>query len=394
MTNLWNANHPRKFWQCLPDPVDDVWKKAVTEAFPILGLSQAQPDIDTILALTLGEKRFGSDHWKLSLPKRIYYILKPFLPRSLTRILRRLYSHPDKTDANLQWPIESRYTEFLWEIMIHLLRTVPEQQLYMKSLWPDSFRFAFILTHDVESGIGQSFIRTVADLEESLGFRSSFNFVPEGYRIDMDLVDELRNRGFEIGIHGLKHDGKLFSSRIEFERRVVRINQHLKTLGAVGFRAPLTMRNPEWMQLLDIEYDLSFFDADPFEPIPGGTMSIWPFFLGDFVELPYTLVQDYTLTSVMGETTPRLWLEKTDFIEKYHGMALLNSHPDYLREPANMKIYSTFLSTMQDRNDYWHALPHAVARWWRTRVENKTFDNLASGDFSTLRIVDGNLQVV
>jgi peptidoglycan/xylan/chitin deacetylase (PgdA/CDA1 family) len=394
MTNLWNANPPRKFWQCQPDPVDDVWKKAITEALPALGLSQAQQDIDTILALTLGESRFGSDHWRLSLPKRMYYILKPILPRALTSILRRLYSRFEKADANLRWPVESRYAEFLWEIMTHLLRTVPEQQLYMKSLWPDNFRYAFILTHDVESAIGQSFIHAVADLEESLGFRSSFNFVPEGYRIDMDLVDELRNRGFEIGIHGLKHDGKLFSSRIEFERRVVRINQYLKELSAVGFRAPLTMRNPEWMQLLNIEYDLSFFDTDPFEPIPGGTMSIWPFFLGHFVELPYTLVQDYTLTSVRGETTPRLWLEKTDFIEKYHGMALLNSHPDYLREPANIKIYSTFLSTMQGRNDYWHALPHDVARWWRTRVESKTFDNLASGDFSTLRIVDGNLQVV
>ena len=31
------------------------------------------------------------------------------------------------------------------------------------------------------------------------------------------------------------------------------------------------------MQALEIEYDLSFFDTDPCEPIPGGTMSIWPF---------------------------------------------------------------------------------------------------------------------
>ena len=79
------------------------------------------------------------------------------------------------------------------------------------------------------------------------------------------------------------------------------------------------MRNPEWMQALEIEYDLSFFDADPYEPMPGGTMSIWPFILGRFVELPYTLIQDHTLTAVLGETTPRLWLEKVDFIERYRG---------------------------------------------------------------------------
>ena len=116
-------------------------------------------------------------------------------------------------------------------------------------------------------------------------------------------------------------------------RRAKRINAHLKELDAVGFRSPLTMRNPEWMQALEIEYDLSFFDTDPYEPMPGGTMSIWPFILGHFVELPYTLMQDYTLTAVLGETTPRLWLQKVDFIERYHGMALVNTHPDYLLNP-------------------------------------------------------------
>ena len=96
-------------------------------------------------------------------------------------------------------------------------------------------------------------------------------------------------------------------------------------------------------------------------------MSVWPFFIGRFVELPYTLVQDYTLTAVLGESTPRLWLEKVDFIEKYHGLALLNSHPDYLQSPANWKIYSEFLSAMQRRNGYWHALPHEMAAWWKER---------------------------
>jgi hypothetical protein len=224
-----------------------------------------------------------------------------------------------------------------------------------------------VLTHDIESNDGQRFVRAVADLEEGLGFRSSFNFVPEGYRIDMNLVDELRKRGFEIGVHGLTHDGRLFNSRDRFERAAKRINTYLKDLGAVGFRAPLTIRNPEWMQALNIEYDLSFFDTDPFEPISGGTMSIWPFFLGHFVELPYTLVQDYTLTDVLKEQTPDLWFKKIDFIIRHHGMALTNSHPDYLKVPARFQIYAGFLQTMREKSDYWHALPRDVAHWWRER---------------------------
>ena len=144
----------------------------------------------------------------------------------------------------------------------------------------------------------------------------------------------------------------------------------------VGFRSPLTHRNPEWMQILDIEYDSSFFDTDPFEPISGGAMSIWPFLLGHFVELPYTLVQDYTLSAVLVEKTPRIWLEKVEFIKEYCGMALLNTHPDYLRDHGVLKIYEEFLRTMQKSGGYWHALPSDVARWWKARV---TFPDIETG---------------
>ena len=153
------------------------------------------------------------------------------------------------------------------------------------------------------------------------------------------------------------------------------INGHLRALGAVGFRSPLTHRNPEWMQSLEVEYDLSFFDSDPFEPIPGGTMSLWPFMLGRFLELPYTLAQDFTLTEVVGERSPRLWLEKMDFLARFYGMALVNTHPDYLQDVNRMRIYIDFLEAVRERTGCWHALPRDVARWWRRRAET---DEIAS----------------
>jgi peptidoglycan/xylan/chitin deacetylase (PgdA/CDA1 family) len=189
----------------------------------------------------------------------------------------------------------------------------------------------------------------------------------ESYPLDHDLMHNLRERGFEIGIHGLRHDPRHLSSRAEFMRQAERMNRHLNELGAVGLRLPCTLRQPEWMQALDITYDLSFFDTDPFEPIPGGTMSIWPFLMGHFVELPYTLTQDYTLTAVLGETTPRVWMEKVDFVQQYHGMALLNSHPDYLRDEACWEVYAGFLKALKQRGGFWHALPRDVAQWWRAR---------------------------
>ena len=140
--------------------------------------------------------------------------------------------------------------------------------------------FAFVLTHDVETAEGMRHIARIADFEESQGFRSSWNLVPYKYNIDMGLVRDLQSRGFEIGIHGFNHDGQLFSSRRVFDRRAIGINAAIKKFGAVGFRSPMVHRNLNWLQALDIEYDSSCFDIDPFQAAPGGVGSIWPFIAG------------------------------------------------------------------------------------------------------------------
>jgi len=365
MTNLWIVNHPRDFWQCCPNPPDEVWNEAIRSALPHLGLAMDEPSADQVLSLTLGEGRFGADHWELGTAKRLYYLVKPFIPRQITRRLRRYYSGAGQQE---NWPIDDRYVIFLWEVLRQLMLKSESSELALKSLWPDQNHFALVLTHDIETAAGQGFAEQVADLEESFGYRSSFNFVPERYRVDDQLIGRLRQRGFEVGVHGLKHDGKLFNSKSEFPIKAKRINHYLKQWNSSGFRAELTHRHPEWMQALEVEYDLSFFDSDPFEPIPGGTMSIWPFFIGHFVELPYTLVQDCTLTSILHQTSPDLWLNKVDFIEDHHGMALVNTHPDYLKDKVTWKVYEDFLLAMKQRCNYWHALPVDVARWWKFRA--------------------------
>jgi hypothetical protein len=369
--DLYGANLPSSFWRLSanPQPTAAQWEDAVSGAAPGLPASARSggDDIESLLYHTLGEGQFGPGHWRLSRFKRLYYVLKPLLPRALTRRLRELYGRGTRDSLALHWPIEPRYARFQWDVVHALLRATGRPEFPFIQFWPEGRSFAFVLTHDVETAGGQAFVRAVAELDARYGFRSSFNFVPERYELDRGLIEELRAGGFEIGVHGLKHDGKLFTSQAAFLRRAERINRALKDLGAVGFRAELTHRHPEWMQALDIEYDSSFFDTDAYEPIPGGTMSLWPFFLGRFVELPYTLPQDYTITGVLRETTARRWLEKIDVIQAYSGMALLNTHPDYLRDPPTWKVYEDFLRAMHQRADYWHALPRDVARWWRDR---------------------------
>ena len=367
-TQLFDANTPWAFWQCQPNPPENVWHAAVQSASPLLDLTIPHDRIDLVLEQTLGEGRFGPDHWKLKSSRRLYYMIKPLLPKPVTSLLKQASSRNARKNFPLHWPLEDRYARFLWGCIRQVLIQTGQEKIAYRHFWPDGAQYALVLTHDIENHAGQKFVSQVADLEERLGFRSSFNFVPERYPVDQGLVTALRGRGFEIGIHGLNHDGKDFNSEPIFYQRAKRINHYLKTYQAVGYRSPLTHRNPAWMQALELDYDSSFFDTDPFEPMPGGSMSIWPYQIGRFIELPYTLIQDSTLAFVLGESTPRLWLDKLTFLRQYHGMALLNSHPDYLLQPAVLNLYETFLREVKQVGQYWNALPRQAARWWRFRT--------------------------
>jgi GNAT superfamily N-acetyltransferase len=366
MSNLWSSNLPQNFWLCQPDFPEEVWQRAAIRAMPLLGLSKKISDFGTVLESTLGERQFGSNRYQFGFLRSLYYWLKPLLPKPVKQSLHQAYGLRTK-DKYLKWPIEDRLVQFQRETLRQALLISGQQEIRFQYFWPQAKRFAFVITHDIETAEGQRLTPVLADLEESLGFLSIFNFVPERYPLDFGLIKDLNRRGFEIGVHGLKHDGKLFQSYKIFSERAFRINHYLHEFQAVGFRSPFTHRNLEWMQLLDVEYDLSCFDTDPYEPMPGGTMSIWPFQIGRFLELPYTLPQDSTLFNVLGEKSPRIWSEKVSFIRKNHGMALMLVHPDYSGQGIAKQCYAEFLQEIKSRGEYWHALPRDMAAWWRQR---------------------------
>jgi len=390
------GNHPARFWKLAEGLDPAIWAAAARSASAVLPEGARGATVGEILALTLGEGQFGPGHWRQPGWLRLYYRVKSRLPRDAIRQLRRAGGPAAARGFRLGWPIEDRYRRFLWDTAGEALLRSGRDGARFAFLWPRGHTHAVVLTHDIESAAGQARVGRVADLEERLGLRSAFNFVGADYPVDGGLVRELRARGFEVGLHGLRHDGRELATRDEFERRAGLINRRLVELGAVGFRSPLTHRHPVWMQMLRVEYDSSFFDTDPFEPIAGGTMSLWPFLLGRFVELPYTLVQDHTLTEVLAERTPALWLTKTAYLARWHGMALLNAHPDYLARPDRWAIYKEFLEIVRAREGAWRALPRDVARWWRRRATTPAAELLRDPDVgeAELRLDGGRLEVV
>ena len=104
-----------------------------------------------------------------------------------------------------------------------------------------------MLTHDVEGSKGVSRVEQLMNLEMKHGFRSCFNFVPEDeYRVPDAMRELLGQAGFEVGVHGLEHDGKLYSSKAKFANKASRIKQYLHQWNSSGFRSPLMQHKLEW----------------------------------------------------------------------------------------------------------------------------------------------------
>lgn len=294
----------------------------------------------------------------LSLKTRLYYRARPFIPLKIRWRLQQA-SRPRALPPD--WFITTALMDAYRQAGVDC------ESVISQGIWPEGRRFAVVLTHDVETTRGLAMIDQVVGIEESLGFRSSWNFVPQAYRVDKSVLSGLEQKGFEVGVHGLNHDGRLYSSRREFARRRMEISSTLKEWNATGFRSPQVHRNLRWLQDLEIEYDSSCFDVDPLQPMPGGCGSIWPFEVGRFVEIPYTLPQDHVLYFVLKEKTNDIWKRKTEWLIEHSGMVCLITHPDYLAQPGMMDLYRDFLEYLRALSGAWNVLPGELARYWRQR---------------------------
>jgi hypothetical protein len=130
----------------------------------------------------------------------------------------------------------------------------------------------------------------------------------------------------------------------------------------------------DWLAEIPFSYDCTMPHSDPYEPIPGGTATIWPFFHGDVVELPYTAPQDHTLFTLLRYRDGTLWQEQLESITSCNGLLQLLTHPDsdYLGQPVTRRAYRDVLDAIARRDDIWVALPRDVADWWRRRAHSLT----------------------
>jgi peptidoglycan/xylan/chitin deacetylase (PgdA/CDA1 family) len=324
--------------------------------------------IDVWAATVLSERYRPSRTAESGAILRAYYLVRPVLPRMVQIWMRRWHARTRVRRSYLRWPFDGLFVALAETYLAIRLESSSGDGMVLR-FWPQGFSAAAILTHDVEGLEGQARCERVAALETEYGFRSCFNFVAERYPLDHGLMAELRSRGFEIGVHGIKHDGKKFSSRETFEERLHALRRYQREWGADGFRSPATHRKWEWMPELPFKYDSSYPDTDPYEPIPGGCGSPWPFMLGSLVELPITLPQDHTLWEILRLSAGDIWRDKAIRLRDCQGLINIIVHPDYLSSASRWRDYEEFLAWLRARDGVWSALPREVAAWWTGRRE-------------------------
>jgi len=305
--------------------------------------------------------------------KKVYYFFRPFMGLNLRARIQQLRARRWGKAAFPQWPVDTTVENICERLLLLSMQAQNLDKIPFIWFWPNGAKGCVTMTHDVEAEAGRAFCRELMDLNDSFGIKSSFQIIPETrYEVSADFLESIRSRGFEVAVHDLNHDGRLYNDREEFLRRAKKINQYAAKWKAKGFRAGALYRNPDWFSSLDFSYDMSIPNVAHLDPQSGGCCTIMPYFVGEMLEIPVTTIQDYMLFHVIQCRSIDLWKTQVEMILQKNGLASFIVHPDYIMEQETRSVYEGLLSYLRDlrsETPVWFALPHEIDDWWRSRSQ-------------------------
>lgn len=333
----------------LPFDPDQLVENLLLERYPLEG---ARPDVPR-------------------LARSAYYALRTFLPGGARRQLQRMYLAGWQHIQFPRWPVDCTVEEIFRQVLALAMRAQGIEELPFIWFWPGGHDAAAMVTHDVEGAAGKAFCSALMDLDDSCEIKSAFQIIPERrYPVEAQFLAGFRDRGFEVNVHDLNHDGSLFLDEREFRRRADAINRYGRQFGAAGFRAGAMYRNQRWYQALDFEFDMTVPNVAHLEPQRGGCCTVFPYFIGKVLELPLTTAQDYSLFLLMRDSALEVWRRQIELIRRQHGLISILVHPDYITENWAQQIYLRLLrqlAQLRAEGNLWIAKPAEVNAWWRLR---------------------------
>jgi hypothetical protein len=310
--------------------------------------------------------------------REVYYTVRPLLSVSVRKHLQRMHLRDWEEIRFPNWPVDTSVECMFKQLMRLSLEAHGVPSVPFIWFWPEGLPGCAIMTHDVETSAGRDLCSRLMDVDEAYGIKSSFEIVPEGrYAVSQRFLNNIRDRGFEINVHDLDHDGRLFSDRELFLSRAERINRYRREFGADGFRSAILYRNVDWFSALDFAYDMSVPNAASLEAQRGGCCSVTPYFINNVLEVPVTTTQDYGLFHILNDYSIDLWKRQMSLIADQDGLASFIIHPDYIFERRALDAYRallTYLADLRYQEKIWIARPREVNDWWRDRSQMRLVD--------------------
>jgi hypothetical protein len=305
--------------------------------------------------------------------RRAYYALRPLMPVAIRKRIQRLYFRGWQSKPFPRWPVDRSVEDVLENVLLMSMKAKGINEIPFVWFWPEGAPGCAVMTHDVESTPGRDFCAKLMDIDDSFGIKASFQIVPElRYEVPEEFLKSIRERGFEVLVQDFNHDGHLFSERNEFLRRAKLINEYGKKFGATGFRAAVLYRNTDWLSDLDFSYDMSVPNVAHLDPQPGGCCTLFPYFIGETLEIPVTTTQDYSLFHILRDNSLTLWERQIGLILEKSGLMSFIIHPDYITEEKNQQTFKallSYLARLREDKRIWIALPREVDSWWRARSQ-------------------------
>jgi len=315
-----------------------------------------------------------SNHDKVhSAVSRAYYFFRPAMPIGVRKHLQKIHLNGWNEVVFPHWPVDRSVDHLHQQLLLLSLKANKISKIPFIWFWPNGSASAAIMTHDVETLKGKDFCGALMDIDDSFGIKASFQVVPERrYKVTNQFLDSITNRGFELCVQDLNHDGHLYRNRQQFIARAAKINSYGREWGAKGFRGAILYRRQEWFDALEFSYDMSVPNVANLDPQRGGCCTVMPYFVGKLLELPVTTTQDYSLLHILKHYSIDLWKRQIELTMESHGLLSFIIHPDYVIESREQEVYKALLGHLvhlKDEGKIWISTPKEVDQWWRERAD-------------------------
>jgi hypothetical protein len=307
--------------------------------------------------------------------RQAYYFARPLMAVKVRKHFQKFDLKGWNEIPFPAWPVDRTVDQILETLLKLSLKARGVSRLPFIWFWPEGYSSCTTMTHDVEESAGLEFCPQLMDIDDAAGIKASFQVVPEKrYTVSPNVLQTFRDRGFEVNVQDLNHDGHLYQDREEFLRRAEKINRYLLKFGSSGFRAGSMYRNTDWYDAFDFSFDMSVPNVAHLESQRGGCCTVMPYFIGKVLELPLTTTQDYSLFHILDDYSISLWKRQIDLILEKHGLVSFVIHPDYVIDGRARNTYQAlldYLCQLRSEGKTWIALPGEVDRWWRARSQMK-----------------------